>query len=710
MFRWSSVLKYCSLPKASISTKSALPYIRHQLSNHLVINNLKLINFSAFRFFSSKPDASAEETNANTGANKVLADYEYIIAKVAVSRGSVPEEEIKDMLTSLCKMGATSAEELDIPQAIKYFTEAISLAREAHLMDTIQLAYAHSGIGGIYLKEKNFEKAEEHLDTATQIYRKAAQAGDKAARTQAIETECLKAMLYKEQGDLDKATNLFNEITERLKELSKEESVMFLVMINEGLGDICFEKADYDQAIQHWEKVIEVVKENYGEDRIELNSTYKRLLDMLAVQGDFTKALKYAEDGLQLCMKHYGDDHPETGLSLYRIGELYLRMGEYDTGLNHCEQALDILEKSAESFSETIAEASLSLANIYLSLDKDSNAHEVFNRAAKVLREYHGEKSLALADCYNSWGEMLASKKNTQTEGKEFLMKALDIYQQPEHKNDAKIIMTQLIIGEISFYEGQPEEAFKWMQKALELSKQTNNRPKPLEDIYSVIASIHFQTQKYKESIEYYKQAVQACEESKRKNQHLHYHYANLGAALFGAGQKEEAVTNLRKALELTLKTSANTAFVKKTGQAIMGLLHELGRKEEGEEVKKQLIAYIKEHGDVQDHHHHHHHHVHGPDCNHDHDHDHGHVHGPGCGHDHHDHDHHVHGPGCEHDHHDHDHHVHGPGCGHDHDHHEDGHVHGPGCGHDHQQDHEHVHGPGCGHDHGHGHGHKHRH
>lgn len=709
MFRWSAVLKYCSLPKASISTKSAFPYIRQQLSNQLVINNLKFINFSAVRFFSSK---SAEETIENTNANKVLADYQFIIAKLAVSKGSVPEEDIKKTLSSLCKMGATSAEELDIPNAIKCFTEAITLAREAGLIDTIQLAYAHSGVGGIYLKEKNFEKAEEHLDTATKIYRKAAQAGDKNARTQAIETECLKAMLYKEQGDLDKATNLFNQITERLKELPKEETAMFLVMINEGLGDISFEKADYDQAIQHWEKVIEVVKENYGEDRIELNSTYKRLLDMLAVQQDFTKALKYGQDSLELCMNHYGEDHPEVGLSRYRIGELYLRMGEYETGLIHCEQALDVLEKSAEEFSGTIAEASLSLANIYLSLDKDSNAHEVFNRAAKVLIEYHGENSVELADCYNSWGEMLASKKNTQTEGKEFIIKALDIYQQPpEYKNDAKIIMAQLIIGEISFYEGQTEEAFKWMHKALELSKKTNNRPKPLEDIYSVIASINFQTQKYKESIEYYKQAVQVCEESKRKN-NIHYHYANLGAALFGAGNKEEAVTALKKSLDITLKTPANTAFVKKTGQAILGLLNELGRKEEIEELKKQLTAYIKQHGDVQDHHHHHHH-VHGPDCNHDHDHDHGHVHGPGCGHDHHHDDHHVHGPGCGHDHHHDDHHVHGPGCGHDH-HHDEKHVHGPGCGHDHHHDDKHVHGPGCGHDHSHGHshgkGHKHKH
>ena len=55
------------------------------------------------------------------------------------------------------------------PEAERYYREALSLAESRHMRPLV--AHCHLGLGNLYRRTSTREKAQEHLTTATTMYR-----------------------------------------------------------------------------------------------------------------------------------------------------------------------------------------------------------------------------------------------------------------------------------------------------------------------------------------------------------------------------------------------------------------------------------------------------------------------------------------------------------------------------------------------------------
>lgn len=492
MFRGSSLSKFRFLFKLHTSYNTRLPTLRYYKPSY----------FSEIRFFSSSTDPVSQRTNPTSiqkSASVSIGHFERTIVNfksmLSKLRLSANQKEAKAMITPLFSMVADTAENQEnILQVHKLLIEFITLLKQANLTDLTPLIAAYRGLGVVYLNAKDCKAAQEHLEFAAEYCRKAIQAGDDKAKTQAVEIECLKLMVYDEQCEYKKAVNVFREIIGRLNELPNDEVPHNLAAAYCKFAERPQEEDSHEVA-QLMEKGIEIIKEKFGQDNVELINCYRSIAVFPAAKNDFTKVSEYLEDCLRVCQKNYNGERLEVELAINDIlrGNLYCasqenkdwlrnrcrRVPQTITGygvssLPHFKKGLSILEKSSEYPREILAEANLSLAMLYLYQfdDEESQAaaKEFFNKAVHIMKVEKGENSQELADIYLVWGELDLFRSYHMTE-------AIRIYMQEEEKNASKIYHA---IDSMYCVHGSQHEELKFtlLNRFSDLFERTRDKPK----------------------------------------------------------------------------------------------------------------------------------------------------------------------------------------------------------------------------------------
>ncbi|HRP90240.1 MAG TPA: tetratricopeptide repeat protein [Edaphocola sp.] len=133
------------------------------------------------------------------------------------------------------------------PEALDYFEKLLALTGE----NSPNMAMANSGLGKVYFKTKEFDKAAHYLDLAL----------SQATQTKNYEIEILakfyKAYLYESTGNVEAALQYYHESFELATELSRKQD---LVSIHERLSEIYGNLNDIPKAYYHL-KAYEQLKE-----------------------------------------------------------------------------------------------------------------------------------------------------------------------------------------------------------------------------------------------------------------------------------------------------------------------------------------------------------------------------------------------------------------------------------------------------------------
>ena len=247
----------------------------------------------------------------------------------------------------LVELGAALSISAELVEAQRAFEQALNSGIE----DPVTLTTCYERLGRVLYRQDQIEQATQYCEKAVLV------CPEQPSNSRALAYVDL-ARICREQGDCERAEQHCEQARQVLEKRNPKEESLVLGSIYEELGDISFEKAEYQQAAGNYKAALEQVQLPEVKDDL-----YYKLMVALRWDGQYEQALEAMRQALTLALS-------SQPINEEHVGELLFHMGDCAYGLHDYHQAIMLLEKATEKAKlPVLAEAHL-LLGPYASLGR----------------------------------------------------------------------------------------------------------------------------------------------------------------------------------------------------------------------------------------------------------------------------------------------------------------------------------------------------
>ena len=189
---------------------------------------------------------------------------------------------------------------------------------------------------------------------------------------------------------LAEATNLLLLAVQAGEQLVPKSTVLATSYNN--WGDSYYSQGDYAQAIEFYNKALQIFIKALGENHPDVASSYNNLGASYHSQGHYDKAINYFNKVLQILLKVLGENHPNVASSYNNLGLAYDHQGHYDKAIQYHNKALQIKLKVLGTNHPDVATSYFCLGSTYYNKqDSEVAAIHYLELALVIYREKLGE-------------------------------------------------------------------------------------------------------------------------------------------------------------------------------------------------------------------------------------------------------------------------------------------------------------------------------
>jgi tetratricopeptide (TPR) repeat protein len=338
------------------------------------------------------------------------------------------------------------------------FEAALVCLRFAAENDVVR---AHSEIGDIYERRKEFDEAER-------AYRDGHARGDRKARQrlaallsrldrdeEALETVTLKEgevgheelgvevprkrnretdyRRRTERGDAKAAINL-GLLLRRRNDLAGAGSA-FTKATNldpmdaqawVNLGFVEGEQGRFEEAVKAEERALELQEAQLGPDHLSVAMALGHLGVSVHSMGQYRRACELQERALAIREEHLGPDHFDVAVTLSNMGNALAGLGEFERSQKLLERSLAIKEKHQNPNQLSIAMTLSALGGLMHGLGRYERSQEILERALEIKEEQCGPEHFSVAIALGNLGRALLSRGRYE-KARTFLERAITL-------------------------------------------------------------------------------------------------------------------------------------------------------------------------------------------------------------------------------------------------------------------------------------------
>jgi CHAT domain-containing protein len=252
-----------------------------------------------------------------------------------------------------------------------------------------------NAIGNIYLDFGALELAESHFKRAITYYEKV---NYLAGKTTTLTTL---ADVYVLQNSLSKAKETYNLAMAAAVEIDDKFRI---ALIEEGIGNVEFKEADYEQAIGNYLKALHI----YNDIGVNLPNTENLIGKGYEKKGYYKIARKYYDSALQTNQKTR--DFFQLSENLYNLSKLDTQESNFDTAINRIKQSINFTEslyadvasvKLKTSYFSSIFDRYELYINLLMRMHKESPSENYVLEALQAVEKSRARsmlESLSLAE------------------------------------------------------------------------------------------------------------------------------------------------------------------------------------------------------------------------------------------------------------------------------------------------------------------------
>ena len=150
--------------------------------------------------------------------------------------------------------------------------------------------------------------------------------------------------------------------------------------------------ADYDKAIQYYEKSLVIILKVHGDQHPSTSTSYNNLGFVWDDKGEYDKAIQYYEKSLAIRLKVHGDQHPSTGTSYNNLGLVWMKKGKYDKAIEYYEKSLAINLKVHRNQHPSTGRSYNNLGSAWNKKGVYDKAIQYYEKSLAIKLKVHGDK------------------------------------------------------------------------------------------------------------------------------------------------------------------------------------------------------------------------------------------------------------------------------------------------------------------------------
>jgi tetratricopeptide (TPR) repeat protein len=373
-------------------------------------------------------------------------------------------------------------------------------------------------------------------------------------------------------GHFDQAEELYEIL---LQQTTDEDEKAHLF---HQLGRIKDGQGKYAEAIEFYEKSLEIEQKTLPANHPHLATSYNNIGGVYDHMGEYSKVLSYYEKALEIRQKTLPANHPLLATSYNNIGSVYNNMGEYSKALPYYEKALEIFQKTLPANHPSLATSYNNIGLVYNSMGDYSKALSYYEKALEIWQKTLPANHPDLATSYNNIGAVY-NNMGEYSKALSYYEKALEIRQKSLPANHPYLATSYNNIGAVYYKMDEYSKALSCYEKALEIWQKTlpANHPS-LAAFYNNIGLVYYNMGEYSKVLSYYEKALEIRQTLPENHPHLAAFYNNIGAVYDNMGEYSKALSYYEKALEINQKTlPANHPDLDTSYNNIAGVYYKIG-------------------------------------------------------------------------------------------------------------------------------------
>nr|MBX2843450.1 tetratricopeptide repeat protein [Flammeovirgaceae bacterium] len=292
----------------------------------------------------------------------------------------------------------------DFPVALDHYIQASQIAEKINNPNLLFTVYKESA--KLYLDWNIPDKVTEYLSKAKKI------AESENDISKENEISYLLAIIYRNNGDIDKAEKQFIGLAEYYRKVGDQEA---LISTNEQLINIYINSNQSDKALSSSFEILNIKKEA-GDKAGELNY-YNKIGIIYKQIGSYSASLKSFQESLDLS-RELGRSEDESSSIMISMGVVYQTMQDFEKALNTYNTVLEIKRKGGDS--KEISRVINYLVTIYMGTGNHQMAKAYCQEAIDFALEDNDKETLEKN--YKRLAEILESAGQSK--------KALAVYKQ----------------------------------------------------------------------------------------------------------------------------------------------------------------------------------------------------------------------------------------------------------------------------------------
>ncbi len=269
----------------------------------------------------------------------------------------------------------------DYRKASEILDEALLTSRKKY--DNKDIAYGNElkKIAGLQIKIGVYEKAEENINTALQIFDDLKTREAKTAESLALITQAklfaIKGLYDEAEDNLDKSYKLQEDGA-----LTVETAVTSYVDLA-GLYIKLGRLSEADEILEH---TLQERESQFGANSRQLNEPLVLRSELLLTQGDYTAAENLGRRANSLSRAIFGDESTKVVPSMIRLAEVYSTIGDYDKAEVLLVNAIAIQKMQFGSEHVDVAKSisELALVKYYQGAPLDE-VQDLFTQAERII-------------------------------------------------------------------------------------------------------------------------------------------------------------------------------------------------------------------------------------------------------------------------------------------------------------------------------------
>lgn len=345
-------------------------------------------------------------------------------------------------------------------------------------------------------------------------------------------------------------------------------------LMNEYAIFVCDYLADYDEALQYFQKFMQMQTKSAPGDNHDLATAYNNLGYIYYMIGEYDLALENYQAAVDKGVKY---KVPLSKLADFygNIGDIYYYVaGDYELALKYFKKALKLRRKVKDNNILDIASSYNAMGLVYWSMGENDIALQYYNQYLSINQELGEELGVAIA--YGNIASAYSGKRDYQL-AQEYDFKSLELILKLLGSTHPRVATCYNNIGLNYNNLGDYDLAIEYHKKALEIRIKTLGPEHHFTGTsYQNLGSVYLSQKEYDIALDYYFKAIAILQNTlDETHTEIGTMFGNIGWTYYLTGHYAKAQEYVQKAVDIYLEVFGPKHMVTQRLQEILGMCKE---------------------------------------------------------------------------------------------------------------------------------------